>query len=68
MARVNFSPGRIEFFCKEWTKTVKDLHFGDCSKKYFPCFEKGKTFFLKIKKTFIQQSKSIKNFKLFSTT
>jgi hypothetical protein len=33
----------------EWTKTVKDLHFGDCSKKYFPCFEKENVF-LKIKK------------------
>jgi hypothetical protein len=37
---VNFSPGRID--AKEWTKTVKDLHFA--AKKYFPCFEKGKRF------------------------
>jgi hypothetical protein len=34
------------FFAREWTKTVKDLHFGIAA-KYFPFFEKGKTFFLK---------------------
>jgi hypothetical protein len=35
------TPGRIEFFCKEWTKTVKDLHFGIAAK-----------FFLKKEKRF----------------
>jgi hypothetical protein len=43
----------------EWTKTVKDLHFGDCSKKYFPCFEKEKRFSENKKKN-IQQSRYFK--------
>jgi hypothetical protein len=38
------------------------------AKKYFPCFEKGKTFFLKIKRTFNKEVKVFQKFKLFSTT
>jgi hypothetical protein len=36
-------------FAKEWTKTVKDLHFGNAARNIFLVFEKEKRF-LKIKK------------------
>jgi hypothetical protein len=39
---VNFSPGRIEFFAKEWTKTVKDLL--ELARNIFLVFEKEKRF------------------------
>jgi hypothetical protein len=44
MARVNFSPGRIEFFAKEWTKTVKICTLGIAARNIFLVFEKGKRF------------------------
>jgi hypothetical protein len=40
---VNFSPGRIDFFAKEWTKTVKDLHFG-VQRNIFLVLKKEKRF------------------------
>jgi hypothetical protein len=61
-----FSPGRIEFFCKEWTKTVKDLHFG-VQQEIF-CFEKENVFLKIKKKTFNKEVRVFQNFKLFSTT
>jgi hypothetical protein len=32
------------FFAKEWTKTVKDLHFGIAARNIFLVFEKEKRF------------------------
>jgi hypothetical protein len=64
---VNFSPGRIEFFCKEWTKTVKDLHWGIAARNIFLVFEKENVFLENKKRTF-NKVRVFQNFKLFSTT
>jgi hypothetical protein len=46
-----FPPGRIEFFAKEWTKNSQRFAlWGIAARNIFLVFEKGKTFFLKIKK------------------
>jgi hypothetical protein len=48
------------FFAKEWTKTVKDLHFGIAARNIFLVL-KRKNVFLENKKKNIQQSKYFKN-------
>jgi hypothetical protein len=54
-----FSLEESNFFAKEWTKTVKDLHFGISRRNIF-LFLKRKNVFLEKKKN-IQQSKRFKN-------